>query len=189
MSSPDTTNTSRAAGGPVCEACGRSLSDPESVKAGVGPVCRSHGHSRRQMHFDDLLAGANYTTDIVGDVICVEDLDRGGPSVTNAAVAVIQHLAYMRFDLDHMPVIYRDSDGRWDEMLVRDRRFVGFAPIGATTRCEALEVIARRRIAATPVRVMPVSDFLAAGASAFTEVARVETDQDGRVSAVSFSGA
>lgn len=179
-------DASKPAGGPVCEACGRPLSDPESVKAGIGPICRSHGHTRRQMHFDDLLAGADYTTDIVGDVICIEDLDRGGPTVTNAAVAVIQHLAYQKFDLDRMPVIYRDSQGTWDEMIVRDRRFVGFAPIGAKTRCEALEIIAKRRIAATPVKVMSLSSFLAAGANAFQEVARIETDQDERISTVTF---
>lgn len=178
-------DASRPAGGPVCEACGRPLTDPYSVRAGIGPVCRAAGHTRRQLHFDDFLAGADFESEVVGDVITLIDMDRGGPSLTNAVESVIADLRYQKFDLTK-PVIYRDSRGIWDEIVLKDGQFVGFAPIGVKNRCEALEVIARRRIQATPVKVMSVTDFLSAGASAFQEVACIETDQDGRVSSVSF---
>lgn len=178
-------DASKPAAGPACEACGRPLSDPESVKAGVGPVCRAHGHTRRQLHMWELLAGADYESELVGDVLCLVDLDKGGPSVTNAVESVIADLRYQNFDLSK-PVIYRDTRGIWDEIVVQDGKFAGFRSINVRSRCEALQIIARRRIAATPVTVMSVSDFLAAGANAFQEVARIDTDQDGRVSSVSF---
>lgn len=181
-------DASKPTGGPACEACGKPLSDPFSVKVGIGPVCRAAGHTRRQLHFDAFLAGADFESEVVGDIITLIDLDQGGATVTNAVESVIADLRYQRFDLT-MPVIYRDTRGIWDEIVLQDGRFVGFRSIGAKTRCEALEMIAKRRIAATPVKVMSVTDFLAAGAAAFTEVARIETDQDGRVSSVSFPSA
>lgn len=179
-------DASRPTGGHVCEACGRPLTDPYSVKAGIGPVCRAHGHTKRQLHFDDFLAGADFESELIGDVLCLIDLDQGGPTITNGVQGVIQDLIYQKFDLDHLSLIYRDSSGRWDEILVKDGQFAGFRPIGVRHRCEALEIIAKRRIQAAPVTVMSLTDFLAAGASAFHEVARIETDQDGRIAKVEF---
>lgn len=172
-------DASKAAGGPACEACGRPLSDPFSIKAGLGPVCRAAGHvSRRRLHLWELLGGADYETEVVDGIICIVDLDRGGPSVTNSAVAVVADLVYQCYDLTQ-PVIYRDSTGTWDEMIVRGGRFVGFAPIDKKHRCEALAVIAQRRIAAKPVRLVCATELIADGAAAF---ARIETDQDVGVS-------
>ncbi|WP_342163941.1 DUF6011 domain-containing protein [Methylobacterium sp. SD21] len=179
-------DASKPASGPACEACGRPLSDPESVKAGVGPVCRAHGHTRRQLHMWEFFAGADYESEIVGDVLCLIDLDQGGPTITNNVEAVIADLVYRKIDLTHLSLIYRDTRGVWDEIVVQDGRFAGFRSINVRHRCEALEVIARRRIQTTPVTVMSVTDFLSAGAAAFTEVARIETDQDGRVSSAEF---
>ncbi len=176
-------DASKPASGPACEACGRPLSDPESVKAGVGPVCRAHGHTRRQLHMWELLAGADYESELIGDVLCLIDLDKGGPSLTNAVESVIADLRYQRFDLT-MPVIYRDSRGIWDEIVVQDGRFVGFRSINVRSRCEALEIIARRRIQATPVTVMSVSDFLAAGAAGRLVVGAGWSDQDGMIDVV-----
>ncbi|MGU3476911.1 DUF6011 domain-containing protein [Methylobacterium sp. D48H] len=178
-------DASKPAGAATCEACGRPLTDPYSIKAGIGPVCRAAGHTRRQLHLDDFLAGADFESEVVGDVITLIDLDQGGPTVTNAVEAVIADLRYQKFDLSK-PVIYRDSRGIWDEIVLQDGQFAGFRSIGTKNRCEALEVIARRRIQSTPVTVMSVTDFLSAGAAAFTEVARIETDQDGRVLSVTF---
>lgn len=130
-------DASKAAGGPACEACGRPLSDPESIKAGIGPICRAHGHTRRQLHMWELLVGADY-------------------------------------------------ESEWDEIVVQDGRFAGFQSINVRDRSEALQIIAKRRIAATPMKVMSVTDFLAAGAAAFEEVARIETNTNGEVTSVTF---
>ena len=32
--------------GPACSVCGKPLSDPESVKAGIGPLCRAKGWTK-----------------------------------------------------------------------------------------------------------------------------------------------
>lgn len=52
------------------------------------------------------------------------------PSVTNDAERVIEDLAAAGVDLEGNRVVYRDSTGRWDELLVKAGCFAGFAPIG-----------------------------------------------------------
>lgn len=158
--------------GATCEACGRTLTDPFSVKAGVGPVCRAAGHQgRRQLNLDDFLAGADFESEIVDGVITLTDLDRGGPTVTNAVIAVVGDLVYQGFAGDSMPIIYRDTSGRWDEIIVRNRAFVAFAPIGVQHRCEALAVIAKRQAAPRPTTVISAQDFMAGGADELNEFA------------------
>jgi hypothetical protein len=62
-----------------------------------------------------------------GHVIAVVDHDHGR-SVTNDAEAVIAQLAE-KFDLSKFHVIYRDTRGVWDELLVQHGQFVGFRSI------------------------------------------------------------
>ena len=90
--------------------------------------------------------GSTYEVALVRGVICIEDLNEGGKSVTNDAEAVITDLRDRKrvlVDGRGRPrrVIYRDSTGRWDEMVVRDNRFAHFAPIGETDRQAALDKI------------------------------------------------
>ena len=49
------------------------------------------------------------------------------PTVTNAAEAVVERLAP---HLNGRRLFYYDSEGRLDELLVKDGRFAGFAPAG-----------------------------------------------------------
>ncbi len=63
--------------------------------------------------------------------------DDGGPfhvSVTNAVEAVVRDV-YASQRLDEYQVrprlIYRDSDGQWDGIAVRNGEFVGFVGLGA----------------------------------------------------------
>lgn len=81
-----------------------------------------------------------YSHTIHGDVIAVTDHDQGR-SVTNDAENVIADLA-ARFDLSRYRVIYRDTRGIWDQMLVdRTGHFAGFASINERDLAAALAKI------------------------------------------------
>lgn len=123
----------------ACEVCGRPLTDPVSIEAGIGPICRSNGHARRQLSIFD--NRSDYCTELAGHVICITDLNLGSRSVTNDAEGVIRDLVESGYDLARMPVIYRDSTGTWDEMVVNNGRFAGFRHLD-TARKEALRAIA-----------------------------------------------
>jgi hypothetical protein len=71
---------------------------------------------------------AIYSRTVHGHVIAVIDHDQG-KSVTNDAENMIADLA-ADFDLSQYRVIYRDTRGIWDEMLVdRTGHFAGFTTI------------------------------------------------------------
>ena len=50
-------------------------------------------------------------------------------SVTNDAERVVRRSVELVGPLEGYRVIYQDSQAHWDEILVRDDRFAGFAPI------------------------------------------------------------
>lgn len=132
---------------PACSRCHRPLTDPVSVAAGMGPVCRakegivaagaaSHAGAARGP------AGrARWTFWLEGRFVLLED-QGGAVSVTNDAERVVLELA-SRCPLEGRRVLYRDSMGRWDELVVQAGRFVRFAPVGVTGNYrEALAVAA-----------------------------------------------
>ena len=75
-----------------------------------------------------------------GSVIAVVDHDHGR-SVTNDAEAVIAQLAE-KFDLSKFRVIYRDTRGVWDELLVQHGQFAGFRSINERELEAALAKVA-----------------------------------------------
>lgn len=82
---------------------------------------------------------ADFSWQIVRGVVCVIDHDTGGASVTNDAENVIRDLVEAGVNLAAMPVIYRDSMGVWDQLVVRDGEFADFRSLGATSLREALD--------------------------------------------------
>ena len=71
---------------------------------------------------------ATYTCEVHGDIIVIIDHDQG-KSVTNDAENVIADLA-ADFDLSKYRVIYRDTRGIYDQLLVnRTGHFAGFSSI------------------------------------------------------------
>ena len=81
---------------------------------------------------------SDYALELVDNVVLVIDLDLGGGSVTNDAEQVIQELATSGGNLDALVILYRDSEGRWDQIVTRHSQFVGFRMVGATSREGAL---------------------------------------------------
>lgn len=124
----------------TCRVCGKPLTDALSVETGVGPVCRIAEKLRtvdgRQM---DLFGNerSTYTYEMVGDVICIIDHDKGH-TVTNDASEVVQDLVECGHDLSRMRVVYRDTTGVWDELVVANGAFAGFRSVGKRDRADAV---------------------------------------------------
>lgn len=80
---------------------------------------------------------ANFWIETLPGFVLLED--RGtGMSLTNDAANVVAHLAACGVLTGPRRILYRDTDGTWDEMLHAAGRFTGFAPVGARTREDAL---------------------------------------------------
>lgn len=76
------------------------------------------------------------------DVLCVIDMNApGSASVTNDAENVVEDLRHAGYDLSTARIVYRDSDGTWDEILVSNGRFAGFGSLGAESESEAVAML------------------------------------------------
>lgn len=81
---------------------------------------------------------SDYRFDRIDHVLIVIDNDRGR-SVTTDAAQVVDDLARSGNLQPTDRLIYRDTQGEWDELIHRDNRFVGFAPVRVQTLGEALQ--------------------------------------------------
>ena len=85
---------------------------------------------------------AIYSYTVHGNVIAIVDYDHGR-SVTNDAENVIADLDAC-FDLSKYQLIYRDTRGIWDQILVdRTGHFAGFSSINERDLSAALAKITR----------------------------------------------
>lgn len=75
-----------------------------------------------------------------GRCLIIVDADLGGMSVTNDAENVIA-AAHEAFDLTNTPVIYRDSEGMYDQILHRNGEFVGFKALMEITADAAVSKV------------------------------------------------
>jgi hypothetical protein len=80
---------------------------------------------------------AHYTVRASGDFVLVEDLGTG-KSVTSDAARVLADLWENGWLAPERPVLYCDSDGRWDEIRHDAGRFTGFAPVGGHSAMDAI---------------------------------------------------
>jgi hypothetical protein len=84
---------------------------------------------------------STYTVTTITGFICLTDSNLPGiKSVTNDAEHVIEDLLTAGFDLDANRVLYCDSDGVWDELVVRKGRFAGFHSLNAKDLDEAYRI-------------------------------------------------
>ena len=83
---------------------------------------------------------ATYSYSVGQGVICIIDED-DGPSDTNTAPQVIEDLRHAGLDLLNQRVIYRDTLGTWDEIVVQDGMFSGFKSIHEKTQQDAIQKI------------------------------------------------
>ena len=127
--------------GVVCGICGRPLSNPRSMDAGFGPICTGKNHQPQR---GEPMPRAFYSAEIRdGAIVIVDGGEEGTPTVTNTAEQVIEDLRARGYDLT-MPIVYRDSHGRWDGLAVKDGAFADFIMLGGTSHTDALEKLAAR---------------------------------------------
>lgn len=83
---------------------------------------------------------AKFSIKEVGSVIVLFDQGEDGPyqSITNDAGNVVQMLQTKGYDVDFRPIIYRDTNGYFDQILVKEGLFAGFAPIRKRDEDEAV---------------------------------------------------
>jgi len=133
-----------------CRICGRELTDPVSVYAGIGPVCRLKGKEiEYKMKDGNLFSNrAKYDFGIIGNVIWIKDLG-GFKSVTNDIEEVLSEIL-KEVALEGMKIMYRDSMNIWDEVrpqIVGKRvTSVSFHSIGEKEMSKAMAVIQHRSI-------------------------------------------
>jgi hypothetical protein len=84
-----------------------------------------------------------YSRTVHGNVIAIIDHDEGR-TVTNDAENVIADLIAQGFDLSRYLVIYRDTRGIWDQLLVdRTGHFAGFSSVNERDLSAALAKVTR----------------------------------------------
>ena len=81
---------------------------------------------------------------VVDKVVRVVDIGLTHRSVTNDADHVIKVLRERGVDLT-LPVIYRDSMGRWDQLLVEGGEFKDFKILQKTTEFDAAQAVLKQR--------------------------------------------
>lgn len=84
-----------------------------------------------------------YSYTIEDDIVCIVDSDEG-LSVTNGIEQVLDELHIARVDLT-LPVIYRDTMGIWDQIIVKKGGFHSFRSIGERDKEKAKRKVKERR--------------------------------------------
>lgn len=74
-------------------------------------------------------------------VLVIYDDNLGGCSVTNGAEAVIEQIRRENPGALSLPVIYRDSAGVYDELVVEYGAFKGFGDLCVTSEDTAIEMV------------------------------------------------
>lgn len=119
----------KVAGGELsvsCSACHRSLKDPVSIAAHMGPVCRARNPKGEKA--DEGMMRAEYTFWLEPGFVLV--VDQGvGRTVTNDAERVVGDLA-KKVALAGRRILYQDTERTWDELEHDGNRFTRFAPVG-----------------------------------------------------------
>ena len=110
-----------------CAICKKKLTNFNSVKIGIGSVCRAkYGINTQEDLFENHAVfriqkeAANY--------IYIVDCENhhNCRTVTNDVVWVLRELDDLLDDFDKKRLFYTDSDGRTDEILHKGKTFVSF---------------------------------------------------------------
>lgn len=85
----------------------------------------------------DLFGGADFHFEVIGNVVVIYDLDRGGRSVTNDVENVLRVIGES-VTLEEKKIIYQDSCGIFDGINLAGERFYS---VNKKTLGEALKAI------------------------------------------------
>jgi len=120
-----------------CIDCGHISEDTDfGLETAICPNCKSECTARSLVERGSPRADFSY--EIVNEVVCIIDNDNG-KSVTNDAVNVLADIAGQGVNLAGRRVIYRDTRGVWDELVLNpDGSFCNFKSINERERSKAL---------------------------------------------------
>lgn len=118
----------------TCSICGKPLSDPISVKIGIGPVCRVH-RKTNEMNEKTSNLFSDRSTFAYGffnnkNILWIEDLG-GFKSVTNDIENIMKDIKSEGHDIKNKHIMYKDSYGIWDGIKI-ENRIVSFFSINET---------------------------------------------------------
>jgi len=85
---------------------------------------------------------SRYTFKHASDTVLIEDLC-DGRSVTNDVERVIGDLVERGIDVDRHAIVYRDTMGRWDQILTHNGKFSGFMALCKGSADEAMAAARR----------------------------------------------
>ncbi len=124
----------------TCRICDMPIAETNTVKLGMGAFCRVNRENTKVARPDLCYRRlrACYDYEIVDGVVCIVDNNRSR-SVTNDAAGVIRDLIADGVDLLILPVIYLDTFGSWDMMVVTNGYFAGFRSINKRDREAAIK--------------------------------------------------
>jgi len=114
-----------------CAICKRVITDPQSMKIGIGPVCRGKYGVKGIGRQDNLLFENHAVFSIASENDSfVYIIDRGNnsnaKSVTNDAEWVVSELCELCQNFDKKRLFYMDSCGNIDEIIHIGKTFISF---------------------------------------------------------------
>jgi hypothetical protein len=93
---------------------------------------------------------ADFDLDRLGDVIWIRDLNLGNRSVTNDVEYVLWFIQEYpnrigwynpSFNIADFKIVYKDTDGRYDGIRLKDKKFDGFYPLTTRNLIEAIKAV------------------------------------------------
>lgn len=116
-----------------------------SQLVGYGPICRMHS---KNSHVGgptyDMFGGADFDFTTRESVIVIRDLNGGGRSVTNDLFNVVTSIEAQVGSLSGMTLIYRDSMGIWDQIIIDEKSGTPkIVPLNETSEEAALRKVLR----------------------------------------------
>jgi hypothetical protein len=75
------------------------------------------------------MSRARYSVQKSRNLIVLIDANDGAMSITNDAEAVVQDLVERGYRVDNFVIVYRDTMGRWDQIVTADGRFKCLHPL------------------------------------------------------------
>lgn len=113
----------------VCRVCHRALKNPKYVEAGIGPVCARKQGVGFTTSKEKQMSRSLYEQVLVDQekkIVWIRDLDCPGcMSVTNDAERVCREMNERH---PGYRIVYRDTIGRWDELVHENGRFINYKP-------------------------------------------------------------
>jgi len=116
-----------------CAFCKRTITDPESIRFGIGPVCRGKYGVKGIGRQKELQFTSHAVFSIANDTDSfVYIIDRGNEknakTVTNDVEWVLSELCESCRNFDRKRLFYMDSLGSVDEIVHSGKTFIGFKP-------------------------------------------------------------